>query len=240
MEHIDRYYEICLSQAFLVPIQSEENMMLKEIALFACLDDDALENLQNAAVKRNFAKNTVLFSKGDLSDSMYVIIEGKVKAVIYNEDGREMLLTVFGPGEYFGEIAMLDGRPRSASMVTKTACRMMIIPKQELEKALFGNAEMSSRLLIRILGKLREVTDRIENLTFKNVYGRMANLFLQLAQSQEGELVLGEKLTHQEIANMVGSSREMVSRIMKALICGGYITVDKKKIIIKKKLPMDF
>jgi len=107
-------------------------------------------------------------------------------------------------------------------------------------KALFGNPEMTSRLLIRVLAKLREATDRIENLTFLNVYERVVNLFLHLAQPKEKELILHEKLTHQEIANMVGSSREMVSRIMKELVYGEYITVDKKKIIIKRKLPTDF
>jgi CRP/FNR family cyclic AMP-dependent transcriptional regulator len=214
--------------------------MLKEIPLFACLDDDALENLQNKAVKRNYPKNSVLFSKGDLGDSMYVIAEGKVKAVIYNEEGKEVLLSVFGPGEFFGEIAMLNGRGRSASMVTKTPSRLLIIGKKDFETALFGNTEMYSRLLNRILGKLREATDRIESLTFLNVYGRMVNLFLQLAQPQGAELVVGEKLTHQEIANMVGASREMVSRIMKELVCGGYLAVNKKIIVIRKKLPVDF
>jgi len=214
--------------------------MLKEIPLFACLDDHALEKLRSAAVMRKYPKNTILFSKGDLSDSMYVVVQGKVKAVIFNEDGREMLLSIYKPGEYFGEMAMLDGQPRSASMVTKTPCQFLIIPRQDFKSALFGNPEMASRLLNRILGKLREATDRIEGLTFLNVYGRIVNLFLQMAQVQDGELMLAERLTHQEIANMVGSSREMVSRIMKELIGGGYIAVDKKTIVIKKKLPMEF
>jgi CRP/FNR family cyclic AMP-dependent transcriptional regulator len=237
---IDSIIEFCAHPSIKVLIPPEGAAMLKEIPLFACLDDDVLQKLQKAAVKRHYPKNTILFSKGDLSDSIYVIAEGRVKAVIYNEEGREMLLSLFGPGEYFGEMAMLDGQPRSASMVTKTPCRLLIIGQDDFKRALFGNPEMSLRLLNRVLGKLREATDRIENLTFLNVYGRMVNLFLQLARSQDNELAVTEKLTHQEIANMVGSSREMVSRIMKELVCGGYIAVDKKRIIIKKKLPMDF
>lgn len=214
--------------------------MLKEISLFACLDDDTLEKLQNAALKRSYPKNTVLFSKGDIGDSMYVVIQGKVKAVIYSEEGREMLLSFFGPGEYFGEMAMLDGRPRSASMVTKTFCRLMIIQREDVKRILFSNPDMAFLLLQKILEKLRDATERIEDLTFLNVYGRMANLFLQLARPTDRELIINERLTHQEIANMVGSSREMVSRIMKELICGQYIAVKKKQISIKKTLPINF
>jgi CRP/FNR family cyclic AMP-dependent transcriptional regulator len=214
--------------------------MLKQIPLFACLDDAAIEQLRKSAVTRNYPKNTVLFSKGDLSDTMYLILQGRVKVVIYNEEGREMLLSILGPGEYFGEMAMLDGQPRSASMVTKTPCRLLIIGREDFKKALFGNTEMMACLLNQILGKLREATDKIESLTFKNVYGRMAALFLQMARSTNGGLALGEKLTHQEIASMVGASREMVSRIMKELVDGGYIAVEKKEIKIQKKLPIDF
>jgi CRP/FNR family cyclic AMP-dependent transcriptional regulator len=223
-----------------VSIHSKRGAMLEKISLFACLDEDILNNLQETALKRNYPKNTVLFSKGDLSDSMYIVLQGRVKAVIYNEEGREIILSFFGPGEYFGEMSMLDGQPRSASLVTKSSCQLMIIRREEVMRALLGNPEMTSRLLIRVLGKLRQATDRIENLTFMNVYERVVNLFLQMAQPKEKELVLHEKLTHQEIANIVGSSREMVSRIMKELIYGEYITVDKKKITIKRKLPMDF
>ncbi len=240
MKEIVSQFDSGVQLSLPIPASPEESTMLREISLFACLDDATLEKLQNTAIKRSFPKNTVLFSKGDLSDSMYVVIQGKVKAVIYNEEGREMLLSFFGPGEYFGEMAMLDGRPRSASMVTKTFCRLMIIHREDFKQVLLNNSEMTFRLLQKILCKLRDATERIENLTFLNVYGRMANLFLQLARPGDHELIIKEKLTHQEIANMVGSSREMVSRIMKELIYGNYITVKKKEIIIKKNLPMNF
>ena len=237
---VESIYEAYTKPSSLDPIPSEEDAMLKKISLFACLDDDTLENLQNTAIRRRYPKNTVLFSKGDFSDSMYVVVKGKVKAVIYNEEGREMLLSFFGPGEYFGEISMLDGQPRSASMVTKTPCQLLIIGGKEVKRVLFSNPEMVSRLLIQTLGKLRDATDRIENITFLNVYGRIVNLFLQQARPKDKEITLHEKLTHQEIANIVGSSREMVSRVMKELVQGGYITVNRKNIIIKRKLPLEF
>jgi CRP/FNR family cyclic AMP-dependent transcriptional regulator len=214
--------------------------MIKEIPLFACLDGDVLEKLQDTATVRNYPRGTVLFSKGDTSHSMYVIVRGKVKAVIRNDDGKEMLLALLGAGEYFGEMEILDGEPRSATMIAKTACQLQIIGKDAFNSALCGSNKMASCLLRRFLGKLRQSTAKIESLTFHNVYGRIVDLFLELARPQGRELVLDEKLTHKEIASMVGASREMVSRIMKELICAGLVTVDNKKIVIRKKLPPSF
>ena len=210
--------------------------MLKEINIFSCLDQEILADLQRAAVRRRFQENTVLFNKGDASDSMYVITEGKVKAVLYNEDGKEILLSIFGPGDYFGEIGMMDGQPRTASAVSKTPCQLLILKKEDLDRIIFYNAEISAKLLKQMLIKLREATVRIENLTFLNLYGRVINLLLQLADQKDGEKFFTEKLTHQEIANRVGASREMVSKIMKELTCGGYLEVSQHRIMIRKKL----
>jgi CRP/FNR family transcriptional regulator, cyclic AMP receptor protein len=214
--------------------------MLKTIDIFACLDEHVLATLERAAVRKKFPKNTLLFSRGDISDSLYVIIEGKVKAVLYNEDGKEILFSIFGPGDYFGELGVLDGEPRTASLVTKTSCKVLILKKRDLDTIIFDNVAMSTQLLKKTLIKLREATLRIENLTFMNVYGRIVNLLLQLADKQAGGVLSLERLTHQEIANMVGASREMASRIMKELHSTGYIEIDDRRIAIRKKFPTSF
>jgi CRP/FNR family transcriptional regulator, cyclic AMP receptor protein len=214
--------------------------MLKTIDIFSCLDEHTLATLEKAAVRKKIPKNTLLFSRGDVSDSMYVIIEGKVKAVLYNEDGKEILFSIFGPGDYFGEIGMLDGKPRTASLVTKTSCKVLILKKHDLDTIIFNSVAMSAQLLKKMLIKLREATIRIENLTFMNVYGRIVNLLLQLADKQADGVLSLERLTHQEIANMVGASREMASRIMKELYSTGYIGIDDRRIVIRKKFPTSF
>ncbi len=214
--------------------------MLKDIPIFSCLDDQAITELERVAVRRHFPKNAVLFSKGDESDSIYIVDFGKVKAVIHDEEGREIILNSFGPRDYFGEVALLDGEPRSATMITKDPTQVLIIYKRDFQKILLSNTEMVFNLLRELLKKLRDATDKIENLAFKNVYGRIVNLLLQLAKQKDDYWVIDERLTHQEIANMVGSSREMVSKIMKELVIGGYITSEKKRISIRKKLPSSF
>ena len=218
----------------------EIGAMLKKIPLFSSLDDNGMNYLKDVAVKRSFPKNTILFSKGDESDALYFLYKGTVKAVINDETGKEIVLSTIGPGEYFGEISFLDGEARSATVVTREPVQVLIVYKNDFKKILFSNPDLVFSLLKELLKKLRRSTEQIEALAFMDVYKRIAKLFLQLAEPQDEKWVIEEKLTHREISNRVGSSREMVSRIMKQLQTGGYISIDRKKIIIHKKLPVSF
>ena len=218
----------------------EVGAMLRKIPLFSTLDDNGMNYLKDVAVKRSFPKNTILFSRGDESDALYLLYKGTVKAVINDETGKEIVLSTVGPGEYFGEISFLDGEARSATVMTREPVQVLIVYKNDFKKILFSNPDIVFRLLKELLKKLRRSTEQIESLAFMDVYKRVANLLLQLAKPQNAKWVIEEKLTHQEISNRVGSSREMVSRIMKQLQTGGYISIDKKKIIIHKKLPVSF
>jgi CRP/FNR family cyclic AMP-dependent transcriptional regulator len=214
--------------------------MLKKIPLFSTLDDNGMNYLKDVAIKRSFPKNTILFSRGDESDALYLLYKGSAKAIINDETGKEIVLSTVGPGEYFGEISFLDGEARSATVVTREPVQVLIVYKNDFKKILFSNPDIVFRLLKELLNKLRRSTEQIESLAFMDVYKRIANLLLQLAEPQDAKWVIEEKLTHQEISNRVGSSREMVSRIMKQLQTGGYISTDRKKIIIHKKLPVSF
>ena len=218
----------------------EVGAMLRKIPLFSTLDDNEMNYLKNVAVKRSFPKNTILFSRGDESDALYLLYKGSAKAIINDETGKEIVLSTIGPGEYFGEISFLDGEARSATVMTREPVQVLIVYKNDFKKILFSNPDIVFRLLKELLKKLRRSTEQIESLAFMDVYKRIANLLLQLAKPQNAKWVIEEKLTHQEISNRVGSSREMVSRIMKQLQTGGYISIDKKKIIIHKKLPVSF
>ncbi len=210
--------------------------MLKNIPLFSCLNDSELTAIENVAVKKTFPKNTILFSEGDKTDSLYVICDGKVKVTINDDEGKEIILSMLGTGEYFGEMALLDDEPRSASIITKETTQLLIISKNDFMD-IFSSNPIAFNLLKGLTTRLREANKKIESLALLDVYGRIARVLNQLAKSQEEKMVIEEKLTHQEIANMIGSSREMVSLILKELSNGGYITVDKKLITINKKLP---
>ena len=210
---------------------------LKTIPLFACLNDADLQELTLAAVVKTYPKNAFLFSEGDLTDSLYVIYSGKVKAVIIDEQGKEVILSMFGAGDYFGEIALIDGRQRSASIMTREPVQVLILTRNDLREILGRNPDFAINLLKGMVKRLRESNKQIESLALMDVYGRVARLLSHLATSRSGRTVVAERLTHQEIASMTGASREMVSRILKGLISSGHISVKKKRITIHKPLP---
>jgi CRP/FNR family cyclic AMP-dependent transcriptional regulator len=210
--------------------------MLRNIPLFSSLTDSELTAIEKVAVKKTFPKNTILLSEGDSTDALYVICEGKVKVTIDDNEGKELILSILGTGEYFGEMALLDDEPRSASVTTKETTQLLIISKNDF-MGFFSSNPIALNLLKDLIKRLREANKKIESLGLLDVYGRVARILNQFAKSQEGKMVIEEKLTHQEIANMIGSSREMVSLILKELSNGGYITIDKKLITINKKLP---
>jgi CRP/FNR family cyclic AMP-dependent transcriptional regulator len=213
---------------------------LQNMPLFAGLDHAALVELSKVAIRRKFSKNTVLFSKGDEGDSIYFIAAGRVKAIVNDDNGREIVLNQFGPGEFFGEFALLDGKPRSATVVTKEAIEAIVIRRNDFHRLVLSQSEVVEKLMGTLLRKLREATDKIESLSFHSVYDRINQLLLKLSSPVDGDLVICEKLTHKDIANMVGASREMVSKIMKQLEVGGYIDFEKKCLKIIKDFPKEF
>jgi len=214
--------------------------MLREIPLFSRLDDKALGNLEKAAIRRAYPKNTILISKGDQSDQLFVVLKGKLKVSITDASGKEIIMSLLGAGDYFGEMAMIDGESRSATIVTTQASEVMTISRDDFHRTLMSSPELMFELLKVLARKVRIATDKLESLAFEDVYGRLVKLLIQLAKPHEDVWIVEDSLTHQEIANMIGSSREMVTRILKALTSGGYISIDRKRITIKRKLPATF
>ncbi len=216
---------------------SKQINLLKKIPLFSCLDEPELNVLVGAAKLKTFPNKSILFNEGDSTDSLYIIHGGKVKVSIIDEQGKEVILSIFGPGDYFGEIALIDGKERSATIMTRETVKVMIISRKNFKNVLASNPELSLGLLKGLVGRLRESNKLIESLAFMDVYGRIARLLTHLAEPDGEKSVIEDKLTHQDISSMIGSSREMVSRIMKELINGGYISVRKKRITIHQSLP---
>lgn len=211
---------------------------LAENELFAGLEQQDRDAIMQVAVKKIYPKNTVVLSQGDETNSLYIVTRGKVKVNIIDEHGKEIILSMLGPGDYFGEMTALEeGTSRSASVVTREKCEMMVLFKKDFRNIIANNPDIVFGLLRGANQRLRKANKKIESLALMDVYGRVARLFTQLAISADDKLVIQEKLTHQDIANMVGSSREMVSRVMKELTGGNYITVTKKIIQINCKLP---
>jgi CRP/FNR family cyclic AMP-dependent transcriptional regulator len=211
--------------------------MTDDVSVFENLDDSELELLSRHAVTRVFPKNSVIINEGDTSDALYVVTSGRVKAYLSDEDGKEIILNVHGPGEYFGEMALFDDAPRSASVITLEKTKLSTISRADFQDCVQRNPQLAMQIIRGLIKRLRIATEKVRSLALLDVYGRVARLLLQLAEPEDGQLVVKEKLTHQDIADRVGSSREMVSRILKDLKTGGYVSIQDKRITIKEKIP---
>ena len=203
---------------------------------FANLQETALLALAPHGVVRSFAKHAVLVNQGDETDSLYVLLSGRVKAFASDQDGREIVVNVIEAGDYFGEM-VLDGGPRSASVMSLEPCRCFVIPRQDVEALLSTNPEFTRHLIDKLIGVGRRLTAKVLDLALKDVYSRLSQFLNENAVERDGMRVVAERLTQHDIAARIGGSREMVSRILRDLATGGYISVDTKQICILKKLP---
>jgi CRP/FNR family cyclic AMP-dependent transcriptional regulator len=185
---------------------------------------------------RTYPKNTVFITEGDSSDSLFVILTGRVKVFISDSEGHEMILDTQGPGEYVGEMA-LDGKPRSASVMTLEPSTFAVIGREPVREHIRQNPDFALDMISRIIDRARIATSSVKDLALLDVYGRVARLLLNMAVERDGKLTIPEKLTQQEIAERVGASRDMVSRIFRDLTAGGYISVENRFITINKKPP---
>jgi CRP/FNR family transcriptional regulator, cyclic AMP receptor protein len=200
------------------------------------LNSRELAAISAPAVTRSFPAGTVVLSEGDATNSLYVVLSGRVKIFLADPTGREIVLGHTGPGEYFGEMT-LDGGPRSASVVTEEVTRLSIIPQADFKHFIAANPDFAFHLVKKLISRVRSLTDNVKSLALMDVYGRVARVLLELAHEENGQLVVTEKPTQQDIAARIGASREMVSRILKELGAGGYLRIDGKRLIIAQSLP---
>ena len=211
-------------------------MSASKPAPFQGLKESDLQAISARAVTRAFARNAVVVTEGDRSDSLYIILSGRVKFYVSDEQGKDIVLSEAGPGEYFGEISLDEG-PRSASVMTLEPTRFSIVPQQDFRDFLAKSPEFAFNLIGKLIRRVRALTDNVKSLALMDVYGRVARMLLELAAERDGVLAIEDKPTQQDLANRVGASREMISKILKDLEAGGYIKIDSKRIVIAKSLP---
>jgi len=175
-------------------------------------------------------------NEGEMTNALYIILEGRVRAFVSNGEGREVVLSTMGPGEYFGELAFDEG-PRSASVVTLEPCRLLVVPGEDFVGFVQSSPAFATHFILRLIGRIRTLTNSVRSLALMDAYGRVARLLLESSVEQDGLQMVPEKLTQSEIASRVGCSREMVSRIFKDLVQGGYISLEPDRIVIQRKPP---
>ena len=221
-----------------------DQKILEKVPLFYGLSPEAMQNLVQATTRKTYPKDTTLVEENETGETLYMIFSGKVKVTNIGPDGKEVILSVLGPGEFFGEMALLDDEPRSATVVTMEKTEMISLRRKEFFFLLENNKEILAKLLSTISGRLRHANAQIRSLALLDVLGRIARLFLDLSSKEGRKLLDGSVVfrrpTHQEIASMVGTSRETVSRMIGDLSREGYIKISGKDIIINKGMDKAF
>jgi CRP/FNR family cyclic AMP-dependent transcriptional regulator len=172
-----------------------------------------LDEIAKAATVRTFPKHAVIVTESDATDNIYVMLAGKARVYVSDEKGREVVLNQLGPGEYFGEIT-IDGGPRSASVMALEECRCALIRGTELTAFIEHSPGFALHVAKKLAHRVRELTDNVRSLALMDVYGRVARLLLELAETKDGQLVITEPLTHKEIASRVGASRKEEGRLV--------------------------
>jgi len=194
------------------------------------LQSETLRAIAATGVIRAFPRNTVLINEGDVGDSLYIVLSGRVKVFASNEAGREFVIDFHGPGEYVGEMS-LDGARRSASVITVEPTTCAVVNRAHFREFILAHPDFALHLIERLIHRVRVTTGNLKSLALSDVYRRLAQ------PAADGKQIVPEKLTQQDIADRVGASRDMIGKLMKDLISGGYLAVDDRTITILKKLP---
>jgi CRP/FNR family cyclic AMP-dependent transcriptional regulator len=185
---------------------------------------------------RAFRAHTILLNEGDAGGSLYIVVSGRLRVFASSREGRDIVLSEHGAGEYVGELS-LDGSPRSASVKTLEPTTCCVVAAAQLPAFLAEHPEFALHLTQKLTRMVRRLTEQVKSLALQDVYGRLVRLLMELSDPVGDERVMREKLTQQDIADRVGSSREMVNRVMKELTTGSYVAVRDGRHVILKKLP---
>lgn len=200
------------------------------------LHDQLLREIAARGNVKQYPAHAVIINEGDAADSLFIVLAGRVKVYAGNDAGKEVILGMLGPGDYVGEMA-LDGGVRSASVMTMEPTRCAVVTGASLRDFLAAHPDFALHLIRDLIRRVRRLTGSVKNLALEDVYHRVVALLQELSEPQGGQRVVAQKLTQQDIAEHVGSSREMVSRIFKELVAGGYLRVDAGRITVLKTPP---
>ncbi len=216
--------------------RESEAIYLKQVSIFKSLNDEEALDLVSVAKKRTFRSGEVIFHRDDPGQTLYIIKEGKVKICLISPDGQEISLVVFGKGECFGEFSLLDGLPRSADAVALEKVECYILQRADFHNVIMKKPRIAIQVMEVLCERLRKTDQQVEDLIVLDVYGRVAKKLLELAQTHgvqvENGILIDVRLTQQDLAAMVGASRESVNKVLGYFTDKEFITTDKHKITI--------
>jgi CRP/FNR family cyclic AMP-dependent transcriptional regulator len=213
--------------------------MLENVPLFESLSPEDRSELELGIHTQYFTRGAILVGQGEASNNLlYIVLSGKLKVFMSNDEGREVLLDYLQEGDTFGELSLFDDEPRSATVMTVEDCRIGLFPRAYLFTCLQNNPNIAIELLKTVIKRMRNTTEQVSSLALLDIYGRIAKVLTNMAKPQEDGRLVTDNLTHQELSTMVGCSREMVTRILNDLKRGGYVGIDNHRIEIKNRLPL--
>ncbi len=214
-----------------------EREFLKSVPLFFRLGEASLDAILRLTRRRRFRKDEVIFHEKEAGDSLFVILHGRVKVAIFGDDGKEVTLSILSEGDFFGEMALLDQEPRSATIIAEEDCELLSLQRDDFTRALEQDPGMSTSLIQVLASRLRKANHQISTLALLDVYGRVARVIQELAEEEGKRLkdgrVVVRRPTHMDIAHRIGSSRETVTRMMRDLEANGHIETQGREIFLR-------
>jgi CRP-like cAMP-binding protein len=214
----------------------DDQELLRSVPIFSELNEEDIRSLSQLATRRRYPKDGVVFFENEEGDFFFTIVEGRIKVTILGDDGREVILSILGPGDFFGEIALLDNEPRSATAIAIEDTELLSLHRVDFQGALTDNRSISVALIKILSARLRRANHQISTLALLDVYGRVARVIVDMAREEGRRLRDGHiafrRATHQEIANRIGTTRETVTRMLKELERQGLIHAEGKEMVV--------
>jgi CRP/FNR family transcriptional regulator, cyclic AMP receptor protein len=215
----------------------DDQELLRTVPIFSELTDGDIASLGRLTSRRRFPKDTVVFFENEEGDSFFMILEGRIKVTILGDDGREVILSMLGAGDFFGEMALLDNEPRSATAIAVEETELLSLHRTDFQTVLTDNRSINVALIKVLTARLRRANHQISTLALLDVYGRVARVIVDMAREEGRRLRDGRiafrRATHQEIANRIGTTRETVTRMLKDLERQGLIHIEGKEIVVE-------
>jgi len=212
--------------------------LIRRVPLFSLLTTDQAQSIADSVVKRRFKRGEVIVEQGTKSNALFILLNGRARVLTADTRGREVILAVLQPGDYVGEMSLIDHEPHSATVRAEVQTDMLVLGRNEFARCLPESSSLSYAILRGLVGRLRNADRQIESLALLDVYGRVARTLLDMSEEEKGIRIIRGKVSRQDMAKVVGASREMVSRVMKDLEDRGVIeTLENGSVVLKQRLP---
>ncbi|QPF73423.1 Crp/Fnr family transcriptional regulator [Roseateles sp. DAIF2] len=214
--------------------------LIRRVPLFSLLTTDQAQSIADSVVKRRFKRGELIVEQGTKSNALFILLNGRARVLTADTRGREVILAVLQPGDYVGEMSLIDNEPHSATVRAEVQTDMLVLGRTEFSRCLPESSSLSYAILRGLVARLRNADRQIESLALLDVYGRVARTLLDMAEDEKGLKIIRGKVSRQDMAKVVGASREMVSRVMKDLEDKGVIeTLENGSVVIKERLQHD-